>query len=189
MCDCATGALFNAAQARARGRLRGRKVCQGNEAEQRTDAGRANEIKLAPSAATTVAGTESKKRRHDGQRCTLSMYKRKLTLLSAMTKQKVGMPKDQRFKYEVVLTSQNRPDKRFNCNTVVGEKRPTVLPKQEGSGQAWVNKEVTGNPEHYRDLMWQDGAWAGSFCSCSLWFPIDTRSLSDRHFRPVHNVP
>ena len=102
------------------------------------------------------------------------MYKRKLTLLSAMTKQKVGMPKDQRFKYEVVLTSQNRPDKRFNCNTVVGEKRPTVLPKQEGSGQAWVNKEVTGNPEHYRDLMWQDGAWAGSFCSCSLWFPINT---------------
>ena len=56
--------------------------------------------------------------------------------MSAMTKQKVGMPKDQRFKYEVVLTSQNRPDKRFNCNTVIGEKRPTVLPKQEGPVQA-----------------------------------------------------
>ena len=57
--------------------------------------------------------------------------------MSAMTKQKVGMPKDQRFKYEVVLTSQNRPDKRFNCNTVIGEKRPTVLPKRkEGPVQA-----------------------------------------------------
>ena len=22
--------------------------------------------------------------------------------------------------------------------------------------------------------MWQDGTWAGSSCSCSLWFPINT---------------
>ena len=33
-------------------------------------------------------------------------------------------------------------------------------------------------PELHRDLMWQDGSWAGSLCSCSLWFPINTRSLS-----------
>ena len=26
--------------------------------------------------------------------------------------------------------------------------------------------------------MWQDGYQAGSLCSCSLWFPINTRSLS-----------
>ena len=32
-------------------------------------------------------------------------------------------------------------------------------------------------PELHRDLMWQDGYWAGSFCSCSLWFPINTLSL------------
>ena len=34
------------------------------------------------------------------------------------------------------------------------------------------------SPEIHRDLMWRDGYWAGSFCSCSLWFPINTRSLS-----------
>ena len=26
--------------------------------------------------------------------------------------------------------------------------------------------------------MWRNGYWAGSLCSCSLWFPINTRSLS-----------
>ena len=33
------------------------------------------------------------------------------------------------------------------------------------------------SPEIHRDLMWRDGYWAGSLCSCSLWFPINTRSL------------
>lgn len=48
---------------------------------------------------------------------------------------KVGMPNDARFKYPTVLTQKGNPDKRFNCNAVVGGKRPPQLPHDQSSDE------------------------------------------------------
>jgi len=56
---------------------------------------------------------------------------------------KVGMPNDGRFKYPTVLTQKGNPDKRYNCNAVVGGKRPPQLPQDQSSDEN--TKEATSS--------------------------------------------
>ena len=47
-----------------------------------------------------------------------------------MTKQKIGLPKNNKYKYDCVLTAKMAPDRRFKCNTVIGIERTVELPKK-----------------------------------------------------------
>ena len=53
-----------------------------------------------------------------------------------MTKQKVAVPRDNRYKYDCVVTRKMLPDKRFSCNRVIGSHRPAMLPNSASDAGA-----------------------------------------------------
>ena len=58
-----------------------------------------------------------------------------------MTTQQINLPANKRYKYDCVLTSKMKPDARFNCNRIVGQKRVQSLPAKATDSNAVKTKQ------------------------------------------------